>query len=136
MTDQKLPVGTVHGEQGALKAIRHNKPFSGLAKIAEGEIEKRLQMEGIEGELVRDAKRLQTVSDLYFDAFAKAMQDGDHEKATGYLKVWGWVTNSAVRSWELVRKFKPKGHEAEIINIIDQYRQDPLEQDPLEGGDA
>lgn len=130
MTNQKLPVGTVHGGQGALKAIRQGKPFSGLAKIAEGDVEARLQLEGIEGELVRDAKRIQTVSDLYYNAFVKAMQDGDIDKATTYLKVWGWVTNSAVRSWELVRKIKPKDHEADVIKIIDQYRQDA---DP--GGD-
>jgi len=116
MTDQKLPVGTKHGGAGALKAVRLGKPFSGLALQAQSEVKDRLAMEGVEGELSRNAERLQVVSDLYFDAFAKAMQDGDHETATSYLRVWGWVTNSAVRTWDRVRKFKSK--ETNTINTV------------------
>jgi hypothetical protein len=119
----KLPPGTIHGGAGALKAVREGKSFSGLAHIAQGEVEARLNMEGIEGELARDAKRLQVVSDLYFDAFAKAMQDGDHEKATSMLKVWGWVHNSAIRAWELVRKIKPKNDISGFEQVIKEYRE-------------
>ena len=118
-----LPNATKHGGAGAYKKIQKNEPFAGLARIAQGEVEIRLQDAGVEGELFRDAVRLQVVSDLYYEAFAKAMQDQDFTRATGYLKVWGWVHNSAIRAWEATRKAKkPDNGEAEYKKLIDLYR--------------
>jgi hypothetical protein len=107
-----------------LKAIEAKADFTGLAAAAEIEVEDRLAMGGIEGELARDAKRLQVVSDLYYDAFTKAMQDQAHDKATGYLKVWAWVTNSAVRAWETAKKHKKQDDGQEAATIINTYRSD------------
>ena len=73
--------------------------------------------------LLRDAKRLQVVSDLYYGAFTKAMQDGDIPKATGYLKVWGWIHNSSIRAWEATRKAKKADNSGEAYKtLIDLYR--------------
>lgn len=112
-----------HGGAGALRRIQANEPFAGLARIAQGEVEGRLLDAGVEGELMRDAVRLQVVSDLYYEAFAKAMQDQDFPLATTYLKVWGWVHNSAIRAWEATRKHKkPDNGEEEYKKLIDLYR--------------
>jgi len=114
---------TKHGGAGALRRIQAHEPFAGLARIAQGEVEIRLQDAGVEGELFRDAVRLQVVSDLYYEAFAKAMQDQDFPQATGYLKVWGWVHNSAIRAWEATRKAKKADNSGEAYKtLIDLYR--------------
>jgi len=112
-----------HGGAGALRRIQANEPFVGLARIAENEVEDRLLEGGIEAELLRDAKRLQVVSDLYYGAFTKAMQDGDLTQATGYLKVWGWIHNSSIRAWEATRKAKKTDNSGEAYKeLIDLYR--------------
>ena len=124
MSDEtKLPSATKHGGAGAYKRIQKGEPFVGLARIAQGEVEGRLVDAGVEGELMRDAIRLQVVSDLYYDAFTKAMQDQDFPQATAYLKVWGWIHNSAIRSWEATRRVKKADNSGEAYKtLIDLYR--------------
>ena len=121
--ETKLPSATKHGGAGAYKRIQKGEPFVGLARIAQGEVEGRLVDAGVEGELMRDAIRLQVVSDLYYDAFTKAMQDQDFPQATAYLKVWGWIHNSAIRSWEATRRVKKADNSGEAYKtLIDLYR--------------
>ncbi len=124
MSDEtKLPSATKHGGAGAYKRIQKGEPFVGLARIAQGEVEGRLVDAGVEGELMRDAIRLQVVSDLYYDAFTKAMQDQDFPQATAYLKVWGWIHNSSIRAWEATRKAKKADNSGEAYKtLIDLYR--------------
>lgn len=118
-----LPSATKHGGAGAYKKIQKGEPFVGLAKIAENEVEERLLAGGIEAELLRDAKRLQVVSDLYYEAFIKAMQDREFDQATSYLKVWGWVHNSSIRAWEATRKAKKTDNSGDAYKqLIDLYR--------------
>ena len=118
-----LPSATKHGGAGAYKKIQKGEPFVGLARIAENEVEERLLAGGIEAELLRDAKRLQVVSDLYYEAFIKAMQDREFDQATSYLKVWGWVHNSSIRAWEATRKAKKTDNSGEAYKqLIDLYR--------------
>lgn len=126
---EKLPPNTVHGGAAGVRAIQQNREFTGLAKAAYSDVETRLDTSGIEGELLRDAKRLQTVSDLYYSAFVKAIESGDHEKAGAVLKVWTWIHNSTVRAWELVRKIKPTDNMTEANKIIEMYRNEPGEGD-------
>ena len=121
--ETKLPSATKHGGAGAYKRIQKGEPFVGLARIAQGEVEGRLVDAGVEGELMRDAIRLQVVSDLYYDAFTKAMQDQDFPQATAYLKVWGWIHNSSIRAWEATRKHKKADNSGEAYKtLIDLYR--------------
>ena len=121
--ETKLPSATKHGGAGAYKRIQKGEPFVGLARIAQGEVEGRLVDAGVEGELMRDAIRLQVVSDLYYDAFTKAMQDQDFPQATAYLKVWGWIHNSSIRAWEAARKAKKTDNSGEAYKtLIDLYR--------------
>lgn len=119
----KIPNATKHGGAGAYKKIQKGEPFVGLARIAEAGVEERLVDAGVEGEIMRGAKRLQVVSDLYYEAFISALQAKETDKATAYLKVWAWVHNSAIRAWEATRKHKkPDNSEAEYQKIIDLYR--------------
>lgn len=120
---EKMPSNTKHGGAGALKKIQQGEPFVGLARIAENEVEDRLLEGGIEAELLRDAKRLQVVSDLYYGAFTKAMQEREFDQATSYLKVWGWIHNSSIRAWEAARKAKKTDNSGDAYKqLIDLYR--------------
>jgi predicted TIM-barrel fold metal-dependent hydrolase len=133
MTEEtSLPTGTVHGGRGALKRVQQGKEFVGLAKIAQDEVTDRLEAEGIEGELRRDAERLQVVSDLYYNALIKALQDGELDRATEYLSKWGWITNSAVRSWQVAMKLQPKDKAGDVTKILETYRGKP-DTSPQEG---
>lgn len=101
-----------------MDAIQNNREFTGLAKEAMDDVENRVNLHGVEGELVRNASRLQAVSDLYFAAWSKVVQDGDIDKITSFLKVWNWTTNSAQRAWQAVAKvMKPDA----IIGVLDAY---------------
>lgn len=122
MTD-KIPGNTTHGGAGAYKKIQKGEEFVGLARIAQREVEERLEVDGVEGELLRDAKRLQVVSDLYYPALMYALKAKDYDKATAILKTWVWEHNSTIRAWEAIRKHKkPDNSEAEYQKIIDLYR--------------
>lgn len=121
---EKIPKDTIHGGAGAYKAIQLGKEFSGLGLIAQRSMEKRLAEEGADGELVRNVGRLQVVVDLYGDAVIKALQDGNEDKATALIKVWGWMQNSAIRGWDLVRKLKRPDDMAEANRVIEQYRRE------------
>lgn len=123
MTDEpKFGHGTVHGGRGAIKRIQEGKPMVGLAKAAQDDVLDRLDAEGVEGELQRNAVRLQVVSDLYFAALTKVLQDGDHDKATEYLSKWGWITNSAVRAWQAAMKLQPKDKDKGVTDVLATYR--------------
>jgi hypothetical protein len=128
MTEEaKIPSATKHGGQGALRRIQDGREFTGLARIAEQEVEDRLASEGIEGELERDARRLQVVSDLYYGAFINATEEHDTDRATGYLKVWCWVHNSAVRAWTAAAKYKKAARQGNVVDAalaeLTAYRQ-------------
>lgn len=112
----------IHGGRGALKRIERGEEFTGLAKAAQDDVIDRLETDGIEGELRRNAVRFQVVSDLYYAALVKVLQDGDPDKATEYLAKWGWITNSAVRSWHAALKLKPKDKGENVTEILAAYR--------------
>lgn len=123
-----------HGGAAALDAIQNNREFTGLAKAAQDQVQSRLDLTGIEGELLRDAIRLQVVSDLYYSAFIKAIESGDLDKAGAVLKIFGWNHNSAIRAWDLVRRLKQPDGMTEANAVIEQYRQE-LDQVNNQGGD-
>lgn len=123
-----------HGGAAAVDAIQNKRDFTGLAKDAEDQVQARLDLTGIEGELLRNAIRLQVVSDLYYNAYIKSMATGNQEKADSFLKVWGTNHNAAIRAWDLVRRLKQPDGMAEANKIIEQYRQE-LDQVNDQGGD-
>lgn len=134
MTNElKLANGTVHGGQGALKRIRQGKEFTGLAKIAQDEVLERLAADGIEGEMQRNAVKMQTVSDLYFPAFVKMLEEGNLPMATEYLAKWGWITSKANLAWQAAIKLQPKEDHRNITEVLASYRPATM---PQEGQNA
>jgi hypothetical protein len=113
-----------HGGAGALDAIENRRPFSGLAEIQEKAVRAAFEDGGATPMIVTNAVRMQTVSDLYFAAFIAAAQNNDLAKMESALKVFGWVTNSAIRAWDLVRR--EVGHderEAMARKVLDAIKQ-------------
>jgi len=93
-----------HGGGAALEKIRFNAPFTGLAEAREIEVMDEYDHKGPGAVILRNAIRLQVVSDLYYDAIKKAAQDNDPEALQTALNTWGSVTNSAIRAMDLVRR--------------------------------
>ena len=120
-----------HGGRAAIERLQDGKPFTGLAKAAQDDVLSRLDLDGPEGELTRDAVRLQAASDMYWPVFVKMIEEGNHEKATEYLAKLGWLTNSAIRAWQAVVKVKPPEDTEGITEILATYRTPSTS--PLEG---
>lgn len=120
-----------HGGRAAIERLKDGKPFTGLAKAAQDDVLSRLDLDGPEGELTRDAVRLQAASDMYWPVFVKMIEEGNHEKATEYLAKLGWLTNSAIRAWQAVVKVKPPEDTEGITEILATYRTPSTS--PLEG---
>ena len=113
-----------HGGAAALKAIEDEKPFTSLAAARECEVREAFEAHGAGAVIVRNAIRLQTVSELYYDAITAAAQAHDQAKLEAALKVWGWVTNSAVRAWDLVRReIKQDDRVALTRQVLDAIKQ-------------
>lgn len=120
-----------HGGRAAIERLQDGKPFTGLAKAAQDDVLSRLDLDGPEGELTRDAVRLQAASDMYWPVFVKMIEEGNHEKATEYLAKLGWLTNSAIRAWQAVVKVQPPEDTEGITEILATYRTPST--NPLEG---
>lgn len=111
-----------HGGRAAIERLQDGKPFTGLAKAAQDDVLDRLDLDGPEAELTRNAVRLQAAADLYWPVFVKMLEDGDHAKATEYLAKFGWLTNSAIRAWQAAVKVKPADDDKGITEVLATYR--------------
>ena len=107
-----------HGGAGALKKVTRGIEFSGIAAAKEFEVRADYETQGPGAVILRNAVRLQVVSELYYDAIAKAAQDHDQAKLESALKVWGWVTNSSVRAWDLVRREMKGSDQAAMTKTV------------------
>ncbi len=120
--ETKLPPATKHGGAGAIRRISEGKPFIGLAKLAQDDVLARIETEGMTGELLLDATRLQAAADMYWPVFVKTLEEGDVERATEYLAKFGWLTNSAIRAWQAAEKAKPKNDDKGVTEVLATYR--------------
>lgn len=102
-------MGTKHGGAGALKAIQDGKPFAGLPAERKLEIQARIESEGPEAVLIDLAGDFVTVADLYRTAVFSAIESGDTDKMTAYIKTWGWINGHAIRALDLVCKIRRAG---------------------------
>ncbi len=114
-----------HGGAGGVKALSTGVPFKGVLSDIESNVRAELADVGISGLIERDAIRLQTVSDAYWQAIQGAQ---DAETMTGYLKVWGWLHNSTIRALETLQKAKSaqdRGINAkDVLEAIQMTRND------------
>jgi len=89
----------VHGGAGALKRIQAGKELVGLASIEERNVEEELSQPGGRRAVVqKQAQRLEACARLYWGAVCAALDAGDIQRATGLIKVYGWIQASAVRA--------------------------------------
>ena len=111
-----------HGGAAAIKRLQDGKPFTGLAKAAQDDVIERLQDDGPQSFLTLNAIRAQAASELYWPVFVKTLQEGDIDKATGYLAKWGWLNTNASRAWLDVLKMMPPDDDTGITEILAKYR--------------
>ena len=128
-----------HGGASAEKAIYHEKPFSGLAQVRQQEVIEELQDQGVDKIIERNAIRLQTAADLYFEALKKAAQDGDEKRFDSYVGRFGWLTAKTLLAWGNVKQShkENKGRIAEVLTFYAEGDEAPAAQDtaiqPQEG---
>ena len=103
-----------HDGEQALHAISKGEPLRGLAAEAERAVRDELESEGRHALVVRNAIRLQTAADLFWNAVAKAAEDRDLKSLDRYLARFGWLASSALRAWAQVKQERPDG-----ANVLD-----------------
>jgi len=113
----------IHGGAKALWDFQRDREFTGLAYDKQQEIQATYESAGPAALIVKNAVRLQTINELYYDAVMKAANDKDVEYMTSLLKVWGWVVNSSIRALELAHKLDKPDHTAAITAMLKTYRE-------------
>jgi hypothetical protein len=108
----------IHGGAAAVKAIQTGAPFTGLVRDAELEVKNELnQLDGLSKTVESDATRLETAARLYYGAFSKAVEDGDIDRATSYVKMFAWLETAALRGWQAVKENRGK-HDNSIDVVL------------------
>jgi hypothetical protein len=89
-----------HGGAAGEKALAEGADFSGLAAAQEQSVRAELEGAGVDAILLRDAIRMQTVADLYYQAILGA---ADLDRLDTLVKRYGWIAAHAIRAWALVK---------------------------------
>ncbi len=96
-----------HGGQVARTAITKGTEFTGLAALAERQVKAELEAPGGRRALVlKGAGRLEAAARLYWDALLAAGEQGDRDKMTLYVKVFGWLQGASIRALEAVDRIQ------------------------------
>ena len=96
-----------HGGEGAIKRVQRGQELVGIAREAELAVYDELETEGRYALVVRNAARLQAVADLFWDAVAKAAQDGNLDALDRYIKRYGWLASLALRALAQMKQEQP-----------------------------
>ena len=127
---------TKHGAEGAIRRISEGQPFLGIALDTQKDVEARLEGEGLEAIVQANAIRLQTATDLYYQAVLKAAQDGDTAAFDRFIARYGWIAGVTLRAWAQVKADR-KGKGGQIDRVLEAYRTQDTPQDqegsPQEG---
>jgi hypothetical protein len=111
----KQPPALKHGGAAAERALSTGDDFTGLARETEKQVTAELEAEGIEALVRRDAIRLQTVSDLYYQAILGA---ADMDRLDVLVKRWGWIQASTLRAWQQVHELEKKQSKRDITDLL------------------
>jgi len=117
-----------HGGEGAVKAIQHGTPHTGLAAEAELAVYEELEDQGRYAIVVRNAARVQAAADLYWNAVATAAEDKDLEALDRYIKRYGWLAGVSLRAWAQVKAEQPEAAAYTIDMALEAVREARREQ--------
>jgi hypothetical protein len=112
-----------HGGAGALLRIEKGQPFLGAALEAQKDVETRLESAGLETLVEENAIRIQTVTDLYYQAVLKAAQDGDTAAFDRYVARYGWIAGVTLRAWAQVKQDR-KANGGLVGKVLEAYAKD------------
>jgi hypothetical protein len=115
---------TKHGAEAALDRLTDGQPFTGLALDKQAEIVKELESDGVDSIVERNAIRLQTAADLYFEALTKAAQDGNEKLFDAYVGRFGWLTAKTLLAWQQV-KANRKARKPALDGVLKDYADEP-----------
>jgi hypothetical protein len=114
-----------HGGEAAIKRLEDGQDFTGpLAVNKQADVLAELQTDGLEAIVERAAVRLQTVSDLFYDAIQAAAQTGDIKALDNYSSRFGWLQSKALTAWEQV-KHNRKARKPALMGVLDDYDNEP-----------
>jgi len=111
---------TKHGAEGAIRRISQGTPFLGIALDQQHAVETRLETDGLEAIVQENAIRLQTATDLYYQATLKAAQDGDTAAFDRFIARYGWIAGVTLRAWAQVKADR-KGKGGKITEVLASY---------------
>jgi hypothetical protein len=114
--------GLIHGAGAGEVALTKQQDFTGMAAQQEIAVREEAEAAGIPSIIRRDAIRLQTVADLYYQAILGAT---DMDRLDTLVKRYGWIVNSAMRAWAQVQNVEGK---RELVDVSEVLRS-------LEGGE-
>jgi hypothetical protein len=93
--EQREKAALKHGGAAGIRALSKGLPFTGLALAEQERVKAELADKGARHLLELNAIRLQTVSNLYFEAILGAEDMG---RVESLVKSWGWLVGSATRA--------------------------------------
>lgn len=112
-----------HGGEAALDAIQAGKPLKGLAGQEELAVRAQLEFSGIDSIQEDNAVRIQAVSQLFYNAVLKAVQDGNYDKVVTYGARYGWLASKAVLVWgEILKQRKAKDNGVTAIDVLNAVK--------------
>jgi hypothetical protein len=108
-----------HGAAAGERALSTGVDFSGLAATTEQLVRAELETDGISSIVKRDAIRLQTVTDLYYQAILGA---GNLDKLDSLVKRYGWLAASTLRAWQQVREEQKGKDQVNVVDVLDAVK--------------
>jgi hypothetical protein len=109
-----------HGGEGAIRRVAENKEFIGLAREEQWAVEGEFQDAGQAALVRKNAMRLQTGLNLYWNAVEKAAADGDLAAFDRYIARYGWLSGVTLRAWAQVAQDEQKAARrgAGVIDVL------------------
>lgn len=114
-----------HGGEAALNAIRSGQPLTGPAREAELAAIDEFNTAGRQSLVLRNAIRLQAVTDLFWAAVNGAAERGDLQALDRYVARFGWLAGATLRAWAQVKEEqKDAGNALDYEQILAQQGQE------------
>lgn len=106
-----------HGGRAAQEALAKGEPFTGLAADTEEQITQLFEEVGRVELIKRGAIRLETVAELYYNAFKAAAEANEIEKLDNYANRFRQLQQAALSAWSQVGQEEAK--EPNTLNYED-----------------